>query len=156
MYVLYSGCKPSPPFLAFHFMLVLMLTIQYSLMCSRSSTTGHYFSLTCLISTLRTGTVWDLGHTHKQSISSIIMMSTDAHPQALPSSSDSDDIRKKFPRFRILILGRANAGKTTVLKKMCETNESPIIHDWRGRKVCCDTSCASNPSLFTSLIMLSD
>src|SRR5271170_2360691 len=83
-------------------------------------------------------------------------MSTNAHPQALASSSDSVDIRKKFPRFRILILGRANAGKTTVLKKMCETNENPIIRDQSGRKVCCDAGCVSHPSFCASLIMLSD
>src|SRR3984957_16107177 len=81
--------------------------------------------------------------TNSRSYRSSIIMSTNAHPQALPSSSDSVDIRKKFPRFRILILGRANAGKTTVLKKMCETNENPIIHDWGGSEVCCDAGCMS-------------
>ena len=147
MLVLYSGCKLSPlPFLAFHFMLVLMLTIQYCLMCSRSSTTGHYFSLTCPISTVH---FQYRVNNHKSSILSIIIMSTDAHPQALPSSFDSVDIRKKFPRFRILILGRANAGKTTVLKKMCETNENPVIRDQSGREVCCDAGCMSHPSFCT-------
>src|ERR1700722_11415338 len=94
--------------------------------------------------------------TNSRSFRSSIIMTTNAHPQALPSSSDGVDIRKKFPRFRILILGRANAGKTTVLKKMCETNKNPIIHNKYGHEVWFDGGCVSNPSLSTSLIMLSD
>ncbi|KAH8981387.1 hypothetical protein EDB86DRAFT_2858441 [Lactarius hatsudake] len=35
-------------------------------------------------------------------------------------------------RFRVLIIGRANAGKTTILKRVCETTESPVVY--RGGK----------------------
>jgi hypothetical protein len=35
-------------------------------------------------------------------------------------------------RFRVLIIGRANAGKTSILQRVCETTESPI--DLPGRK----------------------
>ena len=45
------------------------------------------------------------------------------------------DIRKKFPRFRILVIGRANAGKTTLLQRVCKTTESPTVRDRRGRMV---------------------
>ena len=31
-------------------------------------------------------------------------------------------------RFRVLVLGRANAGKTTILQRVCETTESPKIY----------------------------
>ncbi|PPQ90844.1 hypothetical protein CVT25_007379 [Psilocybe cyanescens] len=31
-------------------------------------------------------------------------------------------------QFRVLIIGRANAGKTSILKRVCETTESPIIY----------------------------
>ncbi|KAN0082400.1 hypothetical protein V8E55_008195 [Tylopilus felleus] len=41
-------------------------------------------------------------------------------------------VRNKFQRFRILVIGRANAGKTTLLQRVCRTTESPIIHDQRG------------------------
>ncbi|KAH8983047.1 hypothetical protein EDB86DRAFT_2811887, partial [Lactarius hatsudake] len=34
-------------------------------------------------------------------------------------------------RFRVLIIGRANAGKTSILQRICETTESPIIYRWR-------------------------
>ncbi|KAI5985049.1 hypothetical protein EDD15DRAFT_2176341 [Pisolithus albus] len=38
-------------------------------------------------------------------------------------------------RFRILIMGRANAGKTTILQRVCNTTDNPEITDGKGRKV---------------------
>ncbi|KAJ7241385.1 GTP-binding protein [Mycena rebaudengoi] len=38
-------------------------------------------------------------------------------------------IRSKCPRFRILVIGRANAGKTTLLKRVCNSVEEPKIYD---------------------------
>ncbi|KAI9429323.1 hypothetical protein H4582DRAFT_2151539, partial [Lactarius indigo] len=35
-------------------------------------------------------------------------------------------------QFRVLIIGRANAGKTSILQRICETTESPVIY--RGGK----------------------
>ncbi|KAI9438904.1 hypothetical protein H4582DRAFT_2075501 [Lactarius indigo] len=42
--------------------------------------------------------------------------------------------RRQIPeiQFRVLIIGRANAGKTSILQRICETTESPVIH--RGRE----------------------
>jgi hypothetical protein len=31
-------------------------------------------------------------------------------------------------RFRVLIVGRANAGKTSILQRVCDTTESPEIY----------------------------
>ena len=31
-------------------------------------------------------------------------------------------------QFRVLVLGRANAGKTTILQRVCDTTESPTIY----------------------------
>jgi len=50
------------------------------------------------------------------------------------TTSDSDldpvyDLRAKYSRFRILVIGRANAGKTTLLQKVCNTTEDPCIYD---------------------------
>ena len=45
------------------------------------------------------------------------------------------DIKEKFGRFRILVIGRANAGKTTILKKICNSTENPEIYDDQGNKV---------------------
>jgi GTPase SAR1 family protein len=40
-------------------------------------------------------------------------------------------------RFRVLIIGRANAGKTTILQRVCETTESPEIYsvDLSGARI---------------------
>jgi GTP-binding protein EngB required for normal cell division len=47
----------------------------------------------------------------------------------------AQNLRRKFKCFRILILGRANAGKTTILQKVCNTIEQPYIFDPQGLKV---------------------
>ena len=39
------------------------------------------------------------------------------------------DLREKYTRFRILVIGRANAGKTTLLQRVCNTTEDPCIYD---------------------------
>ncbi|OAX30789.1 hypothetical protein K503DRAFT_704807, partial [Rhizopogon vinicolor AM-OR11-026] len=44
-------------------------------------------------------------------------------------------IRKKFGHFRILIVGRANAGKTTLLQRVCNTTGKPEIFDRKGNKI---------------------
>ena len=43
--------------------------------------------------------------------------------------------RYKCPHFRILIIGRANSGKTTILEKVCgvEQGTKPIIYDENGK-----------------------
>ena len=45
------------------------------------------------------------------------------------------DVKEKFGRFRILVIGRANAGKTTILKNICNSTENPEIYDDQGNKV---------------------
>jgi len=48
------------------------------------------------------------------------------------SNSDLDpvyNLRMRYSRFRILVIGRANAGKTTLLQKVCNTTEDPCIYD---------------------------
>ena len=48
---------------------------------------------------------------------------------------DIKDIKEKFGRFRILVTGRANAGKTTILKQICNSTENPEIYNNQGNKV---------------------
>ncbi|KAJ8581797.1 hypothetical protein M405DRAFT_831837 [Rhizopogon salebrosus TDB-379] len=50
----------------------------------------------------------------------------------------AQDVREKFRRFRILVVGRANAGKTTLLQKVCNTTKKPQIFDGKGRKIGAD------------------
>ncbi|KAH9161826.1 hypothetical protein EDB89DRAFT_2104688 [Lactarius sanguifluus] len=48
---------------------------------------------------------------------------------------DTQQPSRRIPRiqFRVLIIGRANAGKTSILQRVCDTTESPIIYRRRGR-----------------------
>ncbi|KAG2140504.1 uncharacterized protein EDB93DRAFT_677762 [Suillus bovinus] len=48
---------------------------------------------------------------------------------------DAQEIREIIERFRVLIVGRANAGKTTILQKVCNTTDEPEIYDTKGRKI---------------------
>ena len=46
--------------------------------------------------------------------------------------------RKHFDRigrFRILVIGRSNAGKTTLLQRICNTAELPEVFNSKGEKV---------------------
>jgi GTPase SAR1 family protein len=45
------------------------------------------------------------------------------------------EYRSKCKHFRTLIVGRANAGKTTLLKKVCNSIEDPEIFSPSGEKV---------------------
>ncbi|KAI6012844.1 hypothetical protein PISMIDRAFT_116469 [Pisolithus microcarpus 441] len=38
-------------------------------------------------------------------------------------------------QFRIVVMGRANAGKTTILQRICNTTDNPEITDGKGNKV---------------------
>ncbi|KDQ20555.1 hypothetical protein BOTBODRAFT_95966, partial [Botryobasidium botryosum FD-172 SS1] len=42
---------------------------------------------------------------------------------------------KRPERFRILIIGRANAGKTTILRAVCGAEGEPDVYDRDGNKV---------------------
>ncbi|KAG6331337.1 hypothetical protein ID866_7753, partial [Astraeus odoratus] len=42
---------------------------------------------------------------------------------------------KRIGRFRILVMGRANAGKTTILQRICNTTDLPEIFDGNGNKM---------------------
>jgi GTPase SAR1 family protein len=46
----------------------------------------------------------------------------------------TEQTHRKLPniQFRVLIIGRANAGKTSILQRVCDTTESPTIY--RRRK----------------------
>ncbi|KAG1808964.1 uncharacterized protein BJ212DRAFT_1484822 [Suillus subaureus] len=48
---------------------------------------------------------------------------------------DSSDIRDRFSHFRVLIIGRANAGKTTILQRVCNTRKKPEIYNSSGKKI---------------------
>ena len=45
------------------------------------------------------------------------------------------NVRLLATRFRVLIIGRANAGKTTILQRVCNTTEQPKIFNPKGHEV---------------------
>ncbi|KDQ16502.1 hypothetical protein BOTBODRAFT_30838 [Botryobasidium botryosum FD-172 SS1] len=45
------------------------------------------------------------------------------------------ELRSKYQYFRVLVMGRANAGKTTILKAVCGTTEAPQVYNKRGRRI---------------------
>ncbi|KAF8808200.1 GTP-binding protein [Phlegmacium glaucopus] len=54
---------------------------------------------------------------------------------ALPHDHRSEEIREKAPRFRVLVIGRSNAGKTTILQRVCNTTKQPEIFNTEGKKI---------------------
>jgi hypothetical protein len=50
------------------------------------------------------------------------------------------EIRRECPQFRVLVIGKANAGKTTILRKVCNAkpDAKPIVYDGEGRKLIVD------------------
>ena len=52
-----------------------------------------------------------------------------ALPNSIATMSTEQTYRRiDKVRFRVLVLGRANAGKTSILQRVCETTESPKIY----------------------------
>ena len=47
------------------------------------------------------------------------------------STLEAAKLRAKYTHFRILVIGRANAGKTTLLKRVCNTKEDPVYSEVR-------------------------
>ena len=47
----------------------------------------------------------------------------------------AQNLRSLTRRFRVLIIGRANAGKTTILQRVCHTTEQPKIFNREGHEV---------------------
>ncbi|KDQ52373.1 hypothetical protein JAAARDRAFT_482207 [Jaapia argillacea MUCL 33604] len=54
-----------------------------------------------------------------------------------PDDDDPDivEIRQQYRRFRVLIIGKANSGKTTILQKICDTTEQPVVRDQDGNSI---------------------
>src|SRR5438034_3762723 len=53
----------------------------------------------------------------------------------MTSISNDSRLRERYRLFRILVIGRANAGKTTLLKRVCNTTDEPCIYDEEGKNL---------------------
>ncbi|KIM26306.1 hypothetical protein M408DRAFT_73062 [Serendipita vermifera MAFF 305830] len=47
----------------------------------------------------------------------------------------TQELLERCSKFRVLIIGRANAGKTTILKRVCVTAEEPEVYNKHGEKM---------------------
>ena len=45
------------------------------------------------------------------------------------------DLRARYTRCRILVIGRANAGKTTLLQRVCNTTEDPCVYGMNNKNL---------------------
>ncbi|KDQ17623.1 hypothetical protein BOTBODRAFT_105217 [Botryobasidium botryosum FD-172 SS1] len=60
---------------------------------------------------------------------------------------EAAQLRSKYRHFRVLVIGRANAGKTTLLKAVCGTTEAPQVYNQRGRRITAKKPVLSPTSL---------
>ncbi|KAI6045511.1 hypothetical protein EDC04DRAFT_3104671 [Pisolithus marmoratus] len=60
---------------------------------------------------------------------------TSSGPAYCLDSKMANEYLKKINRFRILVMGRANAGKTTILQRVCNSTDKPEIFDGKGNKI---------------------
>ncbi|KAG9022797.1 hypothetical protein FRB95_014138 [Tulasnella sp. JGI-2019a] len=68
----------------------------------------------------------------------------------MSSHSSVPTARSFLPdRVRILIIGKANAGKTTILKKICSDTDVPIVRDGHGNII--DIPESMNPTIARGL-----
>jgi len=51
------------------------------------------------------------------------------------AQASAQQLHEKARRFRILVIGRANSGKTTILQKICNTTEQPEIFNDMDERV---------------------
>ena len=52
-------------------------------------------------------------------------------PTITTNPDEAAKLRAKYTHFRVLVIGRANAGKTTLLKRVCNTKEDPVYNKVR-------------------------
>ncbi|KAL4080400.1 hypothetical protein J3A83DRAFT_4366709 [Scleroderma citrinum] len=72
------------------------------------------------------------------SLASDVITDCPAGSTELALRMDPAKVRQHFDRighFRILVIGRANAGKTTILQRVCNTTDLPEIINAKGEKV---------------------
>jgi ABC-type cobalamin/Fe3+-siderophores transport system ATPase subunit len=60
-----------------------------------------------------------------------------SNPPVRQGALSAEQIRAACPQFRILIIGKANAGKTTILRKVCNAkpDAKPIVYDAEGKEI---------------------
>jgi len=78
----------------------------------------------CTLFVRQTHNTSSASHTCRISTLDLSSFSQDFH--AMDAQQDHPQIPDI--KFRVLIIGRANLGKTTILQKVCDTTEGPMIN----------------------------
>ena len=71
------------------------------------------------------------------SMDELTLSDTEAMKKTSIDDIDLDQVerlRAKFDRFRVLIFGRANAGKTTILAQICRSTKDKAIRTRDGKQ----------------------
>jgi len=76
-------------------------------------------------------------------------------PAVTVDLEEAAKLRAKYTRFRILVIRRANAGKTTLLKQVCNTTEEPSIYD-KGKNLVSYPTYRDIPLIISSSTARSD
>ena len=53
-------------------------------------------------------------------------------PTNMGNEHSQPNVKLPKIKFRVLIIGRANAGKTSILQRVCDTTDSPVIYRRMG------------------------
>ncbi|KAH9066185.1 hypothetical protein EDB87DRAFT_693920 [Lactarius vividus] len=75
--------------------------------------------------------ITDTRHSNKQRTVARLSEQLKSHPSSSGPTIKTHHQRLNI-KFRVLIIGRANAGKTSILQRVCETTESSMIY--RGKE----------------------
>ena len=62
-----------------------------------------------------------------------------------PEAARYAKLWSKFDIFRLLIVGRANAGKTTILQKIYNTTEAPVVLNSEGKEASSQSYLCGGP-----------
>ncbi|KAF5323214.1 hypothetical protein D9758_017319 [Tetrapyrgos nigripes] len=87
---------------------------------------------------------------YSRSLDTSIDMGNNISASNVSAASDLE-VRQKYRHFRVLVIGRANAGKTTLLKRVCNTTEEPCIYDEDNRNLLEPTADVNYWNLLMSL-----
>ena len=71
---------------------------------------------------------------------------TPTHPTSMGNTNSVPSTsQRQIPKikFRVLIIGRANAGKTSILQRVCDTTDSPVVY--RGDEEVCSLTFVPRP-----------
>lgn len=109
------------------------------------STRGQFEGALPSSADISTSAVTQAGLAGPRSPEHNVELHVSAHGEQVPSASSRPPYRlspekarqhiNRIHRFRILIMGRANAGKTTILQRLCNTTDEPEIFNAEGQKV---------------------